>query len=551
MVALCLPAAAAAAEGVCNETVKAVAVTIEEGHAWRPPFGLDRVGRPITVGVEIESDQRLLREYYLAGYVNGQETERKVLSVMRRTFGRKTSAEALHGGVAKAILETHPEEIALYSRCRFEGEDLELARKEVPLPPIQVEALARPAGLVNPVDLGTIFVPHDWLLLAPGRKTEVEAAAIAYGQSVPDGRLVAWFESDEQGRVSAALEVQDRKRSEAKLTLDAVRPAGANDVLHVALLDSQRKELWHKKINAMYVASAPNLPPFGATKLKLRYDPPISVNTAGGGKLDFIDYDTAWDESLQDVVVTLPTGGRFVFWRGSSYIPFWMGENNTGMCYEWAETTPPPGAFVDSIEPLMDKELRFGRVEIIESTPARVHVRWTYQSTDFTYQVFGDQAVEDFYFYPDGFGTRVLSLTRKPGTEYELSEFIVLTPQSAYPLDVLPKNMVDFLYFDGGKYEVRFPDHALFNSVFPDPLHAERSLPVVYRIRLHKDETQAAIYFHPDKGHYPRGPFGPFYDRDNSLPRPTGAVIGLCRAERRPAGPSTTGFTIARLTTAC
>ncbi len=177
LVALCLPAAAAAAEGACNETVKAVAVTIEEGHAWRPPFGLDRVGRAITVGVEIEFDQRLLREYYLAGYVNGQETERKVLSIIRRTFGRKTSAEALHGGVAKAILETHPEEIALYSRCRFEGEDLELARKEVPLPPIQVEALARPAGLVNPVDLGTIFVPHDWLLLAPGRKTEVEAAA--------------------------------------------------------------------------------------------------------------------------------------------------------------------------------------------------------------------------------------------------------------------------------------------------------------------------------------------------------------------------------------
>ena len=227
LVALCLPAAAAAAEGVCNETVKAVAVTIEEGHAWRPPFGLDRAGRPITVGVEIESDQRLLREYYLAGYVNGQETERKVLSIIRRTFGRKTSAEALHGGVAKAILETYPEEIALYSRCRFEGEDLELARKAVPLPPIQVEALARPAGLVNPVDLGTIFVPHDWLLLAPGRKTEVEAAAIAYGQSVPDGRLVAWFESDEQGRVSAALGVQDRMRSEAKLTLDAVRPPGS------------------------------------------------------------------------------------------------------------------------------------------------------------------------------------------------------------------------------------------------------------------------------------------------------------------------------------
>ena len=345
--------------------------------------------------------------------------------------------------------------------------------------------------------------------------------------------------------------MQDRKRSEAKLTLDAVRPAGPNDVLHLALLDSQEEELWHKKINAMYVASPPNLPAFGATELKLRYDPPISVNTAGGGKLDFIDYDTAWDESLQDVVVTLPSGGRFVFWRGSSYIPFWMGENNTGMCYEWAETTPPPGAFVDSIEPLMDKELRFGRVEIIESTAARVHVRWTYQSTDFTYPVWGDQAVEDFYFYPDGFGTRVLSLTRKPGTKYELSEFIVLTPQSAYPLDVLPKNMVDFVYFDGGKYEVRFPDHALFNSVFQIrfmPSGTYRSSIAFASTRTKPKPRSTSI---PTRGTTRGVPLAPSTTGDNSLPRPTGAVIGLCRAERRPAGPSTTGFTIARPTTAC
>ena len=38
----------------------------------------------------------------------------------------------------------------------------------------------------------------------------------------------------------------------------------------------------------------------------------------------------------------------------------------------------------------MDKELRYGRVEIMESTAARVHVRWTYQSTDLHYKVWGD-----------------------------------------------------------------------------------------------------------------------------------------------------------------
>ena len=76
----------------------------------------------------------------------------------------------------------------------------------------------------------------------------------------------------------------------------------------------------------------------------------------------------------------------------------------------------------------MDKELRYGRVEIVESTSARVHVRWSYQSTDFNYKVWGDEAVEDYYFYPDGFGTRVVSLKADPKNDYELSEFIILTP---------------------------------------------------------------------------------------------------------------------------
>jgi hypothetical protein len=51
-----------------------------------------------------------------------------------------------------------------------------------------------------------------------------------------------------------------------------------------------------------------------------------------------MDYAKAWDSSLNDVVVSLPNGSRYVFWRGSSYIPFWAGQHNTGMSYEWAET---------------------------------------------------------------------------------------------------------------------------------------------------------------------------------------------------------------------
>ena len=141
---------------------------------------------------------------------------------------------------------------------------------------------------------------------------------------------------------------------------------------------------------------------------------------------------------LEDIVVALPGGGRFVFWRGASYVPFWASPMGTGLSYEWAESGPLPGGFVDSVEPLMDKELRYGRAEIVESTASRVHVRWTYQSTDFNYKVWGDAAQEDFYFYPDGYGTRILTLKSALDPKYELSEFIVVAPQDAYPLDFLP-----------------------------------------------------------------------------------------------------------------
>jgi hypothetical protein len=168
-----------------------------------------------------------------------------------------------------------------------------------------------------------------------------------------------------------------------------------------------------------------------------------------------------------------------------------------------------PKDVVDCVEPLMDKELHYGRVEIIASTPARVHVRWTYQSTDLEYKVWGDQAVEDYYFYPDGFGTRVLTLKADPANEYELSEFIILTPQGAYPLEVLPSSAVEALSLDGRK------------GVFPLPFLAGKnedprkrvSPPAIYRFRFHKDESQAAILFTPMEKEFPRVIFGPFYDR--------------------------------------
>jgi len=98
-------------------------------------------------------------------------------------------------------------------------------------------------------------------------------------------------------------------------------------------------------------------------------------------------------------------------------------------------------------------------------------------------------------------------LTSAPDGDYELSEFIILTPQATYPLRALPTNLVDVLFDDGRKRELEFPF-----------LERERDLekllsgkmPAVYRVRLSERETSTAIYFNPSNLHLPRV-FNPFF----------------------------------------
>ena len=153
----------------CDEKVTAL-IRVDSGHPWRPPFGLERVGRPLALHVEITAEHSPLREYFLAGYRGGKETERHLLNVMR---GKSPFADT-------AEFRSFPEEVALFARCRFDGTLEELKRQPVERQKFEAEAIARPDHLINPVDLGTILVPHDWLLLASGQKALIDVAAISH-----------------------------------------------------------------------------------------------------------------------------------------------------------------------------------------------------------------------------------------------------------------------------------------------------------------------------------------------------------------------------------
>jgi hypothetical protein len=486
------------ASGESSRPATAV-LRVEPGHPWTPPFGLDRVGRPLEAVVELPRKVAPAEDYALVGTRDGKEVSRQAL-----TFDTS-------GRLARAPLPAWPAEVALWVKPNSQAQASEAARAEVKPPALEAEAVARPDAAIHPVDLGTILVPHDWLLLAGGQKATVEATALKRDAGVPGARAVAWYESAPGEKAAVAMPLKRGETARATLAAGAGSRAEKKDALHVTIEDGEGKALWTKTIRVMRVPEPPRRPAFGAVATQLRYDAPIPVN----GAPRTIDYDKGWDPKLDDVVVFFPNGARFVFWRGASYCPFWAGRSNTGFCYEWAEILSGHGIpkVRDCVEPLQDKELRYGRVEIVESTPARAHVRWSYQSCDLEYKVAGSFAAEEYFFYPDGFGTRVMTLTANPGCRVETNEFIVFLPQSGYPFDLLPNPLIDFVW-PGGKAEVRFP---CARGEPPELWGALRTIgkevPLMHRIRLGKGDRLAAICYSPWGSTHDLPGFAPFSDR--------------------------------------
>src|SRR5258708_11833546 len=66
----------------CSETATAT-IQVEASHPWRPPFGLDRIGKPIEITAHLTLEGRPFREYTLVGYRAGQEVERHILHLTR------------------------------------------------------------------------------------------------------------------------------------------------------------------------------------------------------------------------------------------------------------------------------------------------------------------------------------------------------------------------------------------------------------------------------------------------------------------------------------
>jgi hypothetical protein len=163
------------------------------------------------------------------------------------------------------------------------------------------------------------------------------------------------------------------------------------------------------------------------------------------------------------VVVDCDKPWRFVFWDKAQYVGCVDVGDGVWFTPEWCETNSPND--LHCYEPIMDKQLRWSRIEILESGPARARVRWTYALNDMRYRIFhGDTRAEEIYtIYPDGVAVREVILW--PGTQnnhggnanlWQVAEWILINAAGTSPHECL-QLPTPFTLRNGGGEAIQVP----------------------------------------------------------------------------------------------
>lgn len=157
---------------------------------------------------------------------------------------------------------------------------------------------------------------------------------------------------------------------------------------------------------------------------------------------------------------------RFIFWRGTSYIPCWVTENGIWYTNEFYETRTVDMPTI--AEPMADKQTRYSHVRILENHDARVVIHWRYSPVDVHYRhahidektEWGDWIDEYYTIYPDGTGIRKIvawssNPTVRPGEGpgtggfREFQEAIVINPPGTRPEDNISNEALSLANMNG------------------------------------------------------------------------------------------------------
>jgi hypothetical protein len=181
------------------------------------------------------------------------------------------------------------------------------------------------------------------------------------------------------------------------------------------------------------------------------------------------EWDNLWRVSdYPDIVVRFDKAPyRFIFWRGTSYIPHWVTENGIWYDNEFTETWGH-GA-VGCAEPMSDKQCRHSHVRIIESNNARTVVHWRYALVDNSYNFsrvdgrtgWGDWTDEIYTIWPDGVAVREITLhSTAPADPHEWHEGIMVLGPGQRPESILETEAITLANIDGKTHNYSWAESA-------------------------------------------------------------------------------------------
>jgi len=165
-----------------------------------------------------------------------------------------------------------------------------------------------------------------------------------------------------------------------------------------------------------------------------------------GARYVHLPYHESWNKMFRmcghpDIVVSfdkMPC--RFVLWHGVGYIPMLVSENGRWYSNEFNENW-----WKGCCEPMSDKKMVFGRVHILEQSPARVVLKWRYPLSTVGYEIsyedpetgWGNWSTWTMTIYPDGTIVKRMRIYMDERRDHEWQESMAIMGPEQRPEAVI------------------------------------------------------------------------------------------------------------------
>jgi hypothetical protein len=253
-----------------------------------------------------------------------------------------------------------------------------------------------------------------------------------------------------------------------------IRPVRDNTFKDIYSLDGLMDEikiydvaLSSDQIKQSYEIYAPNMELISSVNMEKRVLPDGENRNEFSAYYKHLRFYDVWDNQWRfsdhpDVIVEFEkTPSKFVFWRGTGYIPMMVNEKGQWYSNEFNETWNKSGG-QGCMEPMSDKEAFTNHARIIENTPARKVIHWRYPLLDVNHVMANydeetgwcDWSDWYYYIYPDGVAVKTMRLWTHGERNHEWQESMAIFGPDQHPEQIIhTENALSMLNLEGEKVD--------------------------------------------------------------------------------------------------